>query len=236
MLGYITAVVIPYQNEYAALLDFISFSLLGIQLLILNVLLLRQMNSLFGKNRFMKEKSFLICTLVFFSISYLMSVGKNVLLYMAYKNTLDTATQRINQWFCHSNFRLSVFNVTLFMITEWLPYIIIFALNLRNFRQIDLQERSIRESTRNSTRNQSTQGKNTRAITTASTKENSEDNDDLLTEVVKFQKDRRASDFTCVISGRLTVPPVDSGAKTLQVQAKSADNKRFDSAGPDMRL
>ena len=143
MLGYITAVVIPYQNQYAALLDFISFSLLGIQLLILNVLLLNQMNSLFGKNRFMKEKSFLICTLVFFSISYLMSVGKNVLVYMAYKNTQDNATQRINQWFCHSNFRLSVFNVTLFMITEWLPYIIIFALNLRNFRQIDLQERSI---------------------------------------------------------------------------------------------
>jgi len=64
----------------------IVFTLLGIQLLVVNFLLLKQINKLIGSKeeadkKFAKEKNFLISTLIFFAISYLLFVIRNLIIF-----------------------------------------------------------------------------------------------------------------------------------------------------------
>ena len=78
---------ILFFDQYTIfLIDVISFLLLAIQLLILNWWLLHLMNQLFGKIdlKFKSEKRFLISTLIFFSISYLLLVVRNLTLMVLY--------------------------------------------------------------------------------------------------------------------------------------------------------
>jgi len=44
---------------------------------------------------------------------------------------------------CKSNFFVSITSILVFLLTEWLPIMIIFTLNYRNFRTIDRKKNEI---------------------------------------------------------------------------------------------
>ena len=71
------------------------FGLLGIQLLVVNIILLNLMKNLFGSHllekNFKHEMRFLISTLILFSISYLVSVLRNIFIILLLENELDDA-------------------------------------------------------------------------------------------------------------------------------------------------
>ena len=122
--------------KYTAINEIIIFLLLGIQLLSVNFILLRRINRLFGAEadtKFKEEKRFLMTTLIFFSISYLLTMAKNVLIFdiVAYDDD-EVAT-----FLCKTNFRQSMVNIVTYFLTEWLPYAIIFILNYKNFSTIE---------------------------------------------------------------------------------------------------
>ena len=121
------------QNTWTVLSEMILFSFLGLQLLLINFCLLRLMNQLFGKDALRKEKNFLIFTVIFFSLSYFLQVSENITTYIMIKNSNSSRFDL----FCRSNFFVSLINILVFVTTEWLPYMIIFVLNYRNFRIID---------------------------------------------------------------------------------------------------
>ena len=100
-----------------------------------NVWLNRSMRELFGPDRlkttFKSEIRFLRCTLVTFSVSYLVMVLRNVvngLLLTVYK---DSA--RVEENFCDNPFLFNLVNLTSYMLIEILPFMSVAWLNYRNF-------------------------------------------------------------------------------------------------------
>ena len=114
------------------------FTLLGIQLLVINMLLLKVMKRIFGEHvmekKFKHELRFLISTLVLFSISYLVSVFRNLLIFWMLENEVDDSDEMLHTLWCSTNFDISAFNIVCYIIAEYIPYITIFVLNFNNFR------------------------------------------------------------------------------------------------------
>ena len=123
----------------ASLVDFICFFLLGIQLLIVNVILLTLMKGILRMTNvtLQKERNFLICTLTLFSISYILSTARNIILYSLYRNEKQVDMPDWSDWFCDGNFNLAIFNTSFYIVTEWIPYAIIFSLNYKNYSRIE---------------------------------------------------------------------------------------------------
>ena len=48
-------------------------------------------------------------------------------------------------WLCDKNFRMALFNLICDVLTELIPYCIIFILNFNNFREIDKHEQLLRK-------------------------------------------------------------------------------------------
>ena len=138
IIWYVIAILF-FDDTAFQISDVIGFSLLFVQLLILNWWLLNLMNQIFGKtdSKFKSEKRFLISTLIFFSFSYLILVVRNVTAYVAFESTKGGDLGRHGTWVCIDDFYLSLFNIFFYIFSEWLPYMIIFVLNYRNFRTID---------------------------------------------------------------------------------------------------
>ena len=124
----------------AAVAETVLFSLLGIQLLVINICLLRLMKRIFGEHvmekKFKHELRFLISTLVLFSISYLISVFRNLLIFWMLENEVDDSDEMLHTIWCSSNFDISVFNIICYIISEFIPYIVIFVLNYKNFSKM----------------------------------------------------------------------------------------------------
>lgn len=82
---YLVLVLLVGFHKVIALCLITMFLLLGVQLLLVNSILLHQLNTLFPNeeegSRFKREKCFLISTLVLFTISYLLMVVRNVALF-----------------------------------------------------------------------------------------------------------------------------------------------------------
>ena len=99
-------------------------------------MLLSQINKLLRLNntgeQFTQEKYFLISTLVLFSTSYLTSVVRNLILYDGF---VDQKTDHESN--CKSSIFYATYSFCSYILTEFIPYIVIFALNFSNFRQID---------------------------------------------------------------------------------------------------
>lgn len=91
--------------------------------------------------KFKRERCFLISTLVFFTISYFMMVVRNILLFRMMTGV--DSDDIVGSYLCKENFRLALFNVLCDIVTELIPYTIIFCLNLSNFREIERRERGI---------------------------------------------------------------------------------------------
>ena len=49
------------------------------------------------------------------------------------------------EWLCQKNFRMALFNLICDVLTELIPYCIIFILNFNNFREIDKHEQLLRK-------------------------------------------------------------------------------------------
>ena len=93
---------------------------------------------------FKKEKRFLFVTLISFSVSYMIEVARNTVLFIA----LDEHNghfDAVNLIFCNSNFAMSINNICTWAVTELIPYVIIFSLNFGNFSQIDRQDEYMEE-------------------------------------------------------------------------------------------
>ena len=102
------------------------------------------MNKLFGatmlENNFKHEKRFLISTLILFSLSYLVSVVRNLAIFYFLENEEENTDSRLHEIWCSSNFNISLFNIGCYIVTELIPYLIIFILNFNNFRTIGKQD------------------------------------------------------------------------------------------------
>lgn len=122
MLAWLTFLVV---EKMAYLMEFVNFLLLGTQLLVLNLLLLRLMKKFMEQtsDKLEREKNSLICTLIVFSISYFLKTIRFVVLYIL------KARSEHQYWFCKNTSSLSIMNVTFFLIVEWMPYTIVFMLN-----------------------------------------------------------------------------------------------------------
>lgn len=135
MLSIAIIIIAEDKDEfYGAIGECILFTLLVIQLLVVNFCLLKQINKLLGSKeeadkKFAKEKNFLISTLIFFSISYLMFVIRNIIIY----SIMTTDSQGFDNFFCDSNFKVVIENICFYTIAILLPYIVIFILNYKNF-------------------------------------------------------------------------------------------------------
>lgn len=84
MLGFYLFVAFASVGE-GVIIQLVLFLLLGIQLLIINRVLHNQMKAIFGKKmvdeKFKHEKRYLFITLVSFSISYLIDVLRNMVIF-----------------------------------------------------------------------------------------------------------------------------------------------------------
>ena len=105
------------------------------------------MNEIFGEEKvrknFQHEKRFLLCTLIIFSISYLVCVLRNLIEWMVLQPQIS-ATQ-IDDYICQSNSSLTLFYAISYFVTDLLPYVCIFYLNWKNFRLIDKQDAYLQE-------------------------------------------------------------------------------------------
>ena len=85
--------IVANAYRYASIGETTLFGLLGIQLLAINIILLNLMKNLFGSHllekNFKHEMRFLISTLILFSISYLVSVLRNIFIFYLLENELD---------------------------------------------------------------------------------------------------------------------------------------------------
>ena len=127
-----------HEYEWAAFGEMFLFFFLGIQLLVINFILLRLMNRIFGahmlEKNFKHENRFLISTLILFSVSYLVGMGRNLVIFWMIENEEEGNSNRIHDLWCSSNFEISLFNIGCYTVTELIPYVIIFILNFGNYR------------------------------------------------------------------------------------------------------
>ena len=93
---------------------------------------------------FQHEKRFLFATLVAFSISYMIEVTKNSVMFWALDKN-DNHDDAKDNWICKSNFNMSLYNIVSWTFTELIPYIVIFSLNYGNFSQMDRQDEYMEE-------------------------------------------------------------------------------------------
>lgn len=144
VVAFLIVFFIEVPVKYLAISECILFFLLGVQLLVVNFLLLKQINELLGSKeeadkKFATEKRFLISTLVFFSISYLVAMIKNIIIY----EIIVTDIEKFDHFFCSSNFKEAIINIGYCIIAVLMPYLVIFFLNYKNFSQMDLQDKYI---------------------------------------------------------------------------------------------
>lgn len=128
-------------DQVVAIIETVLYALLGIQLLIINCVLLNKVNQLTptgSKDKFKSEKRFLIATLIFFSLSYLTSLVRNGIIYTILKTSNNDRDNdnRLYDFFCVDTLRLTIFNIGTFTLTELIPYQIIFCLNYHNFKDM----------------------------------------------------------------------------------------------------
>lgn len=127
--------------KWSSLGETLLFGLLGVQLLIINFILLKLMKLLFSQqiieSSFKHEMRFLLSTLVLFSISYLISVFRNLaIFYFLSDDDEDHYDDKLHKIWCTSNFNQSVFNIVVFFVSELIPYFVICILNYKNFSQM----------------------------------------------------------------------------------------------------
>ena len=105
------------------------------------------MKAIFGERMtdgtFKGEKRYLFITLISFSFSYIVDVSRNVILFMIVRKEAGNDSHEMADFFCKNNFTLSMFNILSWVLVELSPYLVLFCLNLSNFRQMGRQQKYI---------------------------------------------------------------------------------------------
>ena len=98
LIGGYLYLILEHDYLWAYIGETILFSLLCIQLIVINLILLRLMKKLFSahmlEKNFKHEMRFLIVTLILFSISYLATVLKNLAIFWLIENYHDAEGER----------------------------------------------------------------------------------------------------------------------------------------------
>ena len=104
ILALIVYTVLLIINNHKAIVidEIVLFCLLGIQLMVINCILMKQLKTLFDgqmQDHIKSEKRFLISTLTFFSLSYFIGIIKNILIFNVIE-TYNTVDNRLQSYFC----------------------------------------------------------------------------------------------------------------------------------------
>ena len=98
-------------------------------MLIINARLHRAINKTFNAEELRSERNFLKCTLVLFTLSYILVVLRSFAIY----TLIDVEGNGVEKWVCDNNFRVNSVNVLSWLVIDLLPIGTIFCLHWKNF-------------------------------------------------------------------------------------------------------
>ena len=144
-VGMIALLLMERQTRLL-LINAIIFLLLAIQLLVLNIRLVRTMRLMFGESyaeaNFKNERRFLMTTVVAFSVSYFFISAKSIIGYFFL--SIHSQYNRA-QYICRNNMHVDIFNVCCFLVIDFFPFIAIYCLHLANFKKEDQKNALLEE-------------------------------------------------------------------------------------------
>ena len=123
--------IIVRKYGYTMLVEAILFALQAFTLVKINMELNRVLSSLFNNDQFQKERRFLQCTLIVFTISYFVVIVRSFTIFgLIQHDSLD-----IKRWVCLNNFEVNLINVVSYVFIDLVPIGTIFWLHWKNFRE-----------------------------------------------------------------------------------------------------
>ena len=102
------------------------------------------LSGIFAPAQFSRERRFLKFTLITFTLSYCVAVGRSFAIY----TMIHLSTFQIKVWMCKNNFTVNLINFLSFICIDIIPYFTIFFLHWKNFRYEEQRE-TIDESIEN---------------------------------------------------------------------------------------
>ena len=122
-----------YMNsyEYTMLVEAILFSLQSLGLLLVNAQLHWTISEIFEQEYFTRERRFLKCTLIAFTMSYFVVVIRSTTIYLMIRSDNFPA----EEWVCKNNFIVNFINVVSYTFIDLIPICTIFYLHWQNFRK-----------------------------------------------------------------------------------------------------
>ena len=111
--------------EYTMLVEAILFSLQSLGLLLINAQLHRTISRIFDQEHFTRERRFLKCTLIAFTMSYFVVVIRSSTIYLM----INSESFPAEEWVCENNFIVNVINVVSYTFIDLIPVCTIFYLH-----------------------------------------------------------------------------------------------------------
>ena len=99
-------------------------------MLIINATLHRAINKTFNIEELRSERNFLKCTLVLFTLSYILVVLRSFAIY-----ALIQEQTSLEKWVCENNLEVNSLNVLSWLFIDLLPIGTIFYLHWKNFQK-----------------------------------------------------------------------------------------------------
>ena len=112
------------------LMEAVMFSLQAVGLLIINAQLHMTISGIFGQAQFQRERRFLKCTLITFTMSYCIAFGRTFAIYTMIHNP----SIHLKAWMCRNNFTVNLINFLTYIGIDIIPFFTIFFLHWKNFR------------------------------------------------------------------------------------------------------
>ena len=131
LLVNVALFLIKRVYSFTMLMEAIMFSIQTAGLLGINAQLNYVLSGLFQNNQFTRERRFLKCTLVVFTLSYFVVVVRSFFIYAL----ITSSEGQVKKWICKHNFEVNLFNVTSYVFIDILPISTIFYLHWKNFRE-----------------------------------------------------------------------------------------------------
>ena len=106
------------------------------QLLVLNFMLIRRIRKMFGQdyaeNNFKNERRFLMVTMFFFSVGYLLISVRSLVGYILFSDINENWSL---EHICGHNYEVVLFNILSIFFVYILPFTAIFSLHFVNFKK-----------------------------------------------------------------------------------------------------
>ena len=118
------------------LMETVLFMMQAIMLLVINAELHMTLSGIFKPAQFTRERRFLKCTLVVFTMSYMIAMVRTLSIYLM----IHKKSFHIKKWLCENNFLVDVINLSTFCGIDIIPIFTIFYLHWKNFREEEKKE------------------------------------------------------------------------------------------------